>query len=182
MSRIVIINDILKNIILELVDYFFMPKNKLISVVGRKPKCSNEQYLENIFFVLKEGIGWNYLKGLPVKGDTVRKKHKQWCDKHIFKLAWIIMVNIYAEFKLDFNDLFIDCSHIKNYYGKDIIGKNIYDRFRNSTKLSIITDDFGIPIGICIGAGNAHDITLTEDTINSINFELDHYFTEYLIA
>ena len=41
-----------------------------------------------MFYVLKTDIGWNYLKGYPVKGYAVRKK-----------------------FKLNINDLFIDCSH-----------------------------------------------------------------------
>jgi hypothetical protein len=35
---------------------------------------------------------------------------------------------------------YIDASHIKNVGGNDCIGKNHYDRFRNSTKLHLLID------------------------------------------
>jgi len=53
----------------------------------------------------------------------VKKKFTLWNSKNVFKISWIILVNVYAEFKVDFEDIFIDASHIKNYYGADLIGK-----------------------------------------------------------
>ena len=176
-SKVVNINPLLKSIILTLIEY-----NNPIKIVksGRPPKCSTEKYIDAIFYVLKTGICWEYLIGYPVKGNTIAKKHANWSDKGIFKLAWIIAVNIYAEFKIDFNELFIDASHIKNYGGVELIGRNHYDRFRTSTKLSVIVDNNGVPIGITMDKGNSHDITLVIDTINSIT--VDMFSTEYLIA
>lgn len=62
--RVVKINLLLKEVILKVVDYKYPPK--LPNSKGRPPKYSNEVYLDNIFYVLKEGIGWNYIKG-PLK-------------------------------------------------------------------------------------------------------------------
>lgn len=178
---VVNIHQFHKSIMLELVKFYFPSKQK--NSVGRPTKYSNEIYINAMFHVLKTGIGWEYLLGYSVKGDTVRKKFSLWTNKNIFKLSWIIMVNIYAEFKIDFTDLFIDCSHIKNYYGTSLIGKNVYDRFKTSTKLSIITDDIGVPIGIALDKGNVHDIKLVQNTLNNIQLEEVNYLSaEFLIA
>jgi len=57
MMRVVKINFLLKEVILKIIDYIFPPKQPKSK--GRPPKYSNEVYLDNIFYVLKEGIGWN---------------------------------------------------------------------------------------------------------------------------
>lgn len=175
MSRKVDLDLLAKNIILTLVSYTFKKSDK-----GRPTVCSNEKYLEYMFLVLKEGIGWEYIQSDLIKGDTVRRKFKEWTNKNIFKKAWTIIIHIYATLKLDFEDLFIDASHIKNIFGVEEVGVNHYDRFRLSTKLSIITDDNGVPVGIDIKKGNTHDINMLEDTLNSI--PIDIYSTEYLIG
>ena len=64
----------------------------------------------------------------------------------------------------------------------DMVGKKVYDRFRLSTKLSIITDESGTPLGISLAGGNIHDIKLVEDTFNFIPFDLDYFKTEYLVG
>ena len=38
-----------------------------------------------------------------------------------------------------------DTSFVKNIYGRDMVGRNPTDRGRNATKISIVTDGFGIP-------------------------------------
>jgi len=173
------IDSLHKSIILELVKMKF-PTTDTKS--GRPIKCSNSDYLDAMFYVLKEGIGWDYLKGFAVKGNTVRQKFKKWSEAGIFKSAWVILVHLYKEFKIDFDDLFVDASHIKNYNGVDMVGKNLYDRFRKSTKLSIITDDIGTPISIKCCPGNVHDIKMVIDLLDNVPFEFDHYHTQYLIA
>jgi hypothetical protein len=150
--------------------WIFFPIDKY-KTIGRPLKYDNNTYLDAMFYVLKCGIGWNYLKGFNL-----------WSSKNIFKLAWAIIVNIYAQFKLDFYDLFIDCSHIKNYLGHDVVGANFYYIFRLSTKLSIITDNMGTPIEIALNNGNVHDIKIVLETIDSIKFDIDYYDAEYLIA
>lgn len=175
---VVSINRQLKNIIINVVNYIFPAKNK--GTKGRPPKCSNEMYLEAMFYVLKEGIGWEYLKGYPVNGDTIRKQFKKWSDYGVFNITWEIIVEIYSEFKEDIRDLFIDASHIKNNKGIDLTGANHYDRFRKATKLSIITDDIGVPIGIHIDKSNIHDSKLTIQTLNSIPIDISE--SKFLIG
>lgn len=172
------LNILLEKTILEVVDYKIPKKES--GKRGRPIKYTNKEYLEAIFYVLKEGIGWEYLKGFPMSGDAARKKMHQWSKLNVFHLSWEIMVNIYAEFKLDFNDLFIDASHIKNWLGVESVGSNHYDRFRKATKLSILTDDVGVPVGICLDKSNIHDSSLTKPTLESSVIKIST--TKFLIG
>lgn len=175
-----IISKLLKNILLELID-LIIPKKT--TNVGRPPLCSMEIYIDAIFHVLTTGIGWNYIRGYPVSGDAVRKKFIFLASYNIFKYAYIILVNIYMELFGSIDKLYLDASHIKNLLGHDCIGKNIYDRFKNSTKLSILTDIEGIPISITINKGNIHDSQLIVDTLKLFDdMDITFYHTQYIIA
>ncbi len=171
------INPLLESIILNIVKLLTIKNEKKI---GRPPVCSSEDYLDGIFYVLKHGIGWEYLNGYPVSGDSFRKKFKEWQSKEVFKSAWLIVLRIYEKYKIDFKDLFIDASHIKNQFGSEFVGSNIYDRFRKATKLTIIVDEFGIPVSIKIGPSNKHDSKYVIPSIESLQINISD--VECLIA
>ena len=175
--RAVKISPLLESIVLEIVNYL-LPKK--VSLRGRPSKCSNKEHLDAMFYVLKEGIGWNYLNGYKIKGDSIRKVYNKWVKLGVFHLSYKMLLDIYSEFKLDFNDLYIDSSHIKNYMGCETVGCNHYDRFRKATKVSIIVDDIGIPIGITLDKSSVHDIKLTVPTLEEISIPIDT--TQYIIA
>ncbi len=80
------INSLFENIALEVINYLF-PKKETNSK-GRPQKYTNKRYLKEIFYVLKEGIGWNYIKGINITGDALRKIFKKWSDKKVFDLSW----------------------------------------------------------------------------------------------
>jgi transposase len=177
MSKIVKLNPLAENIILDVVELLYPVKK---TKRGRPTKCTNKDYLNYMFYVLKHGIGWEYLTDAIVKGNTVQRKFNEWSKKGIFKLAWLIIINIYSTFKVDFSDLYIDASHIKNSLGVDYVGSNIYDRFRKATKLSIVCDNLGIPVGLHIDKSNKHDITLLMQTMDNIPFDISSF--EFLIG
>ena len=71
--------------------------------------------------------------------------------------------NLYIE-----NDIaYIDTTTIFNKYGYlDTVGMNTYESKKHkSNKVSIISNNRGIPLGINIGNGNIHDIKLLIDTL-----------------
>jgi len=142
--REVKINSLNKNVLLKVIDYFFPPKKP--KSVGRPSKFTNEIYLDNIFYVLKEGIGWNYIKGIDISGDALRKVFHKWSNKNVFEIAYNILAKTYAENKDDLTDLFIDATNIKNFMGSELTGPNYQDKSKMATKVSIITDDLGIPL------------------------------------
>jgi len=165
-------NNILQEICIQLIKIINKDKHTE-KRKGRPPKCSNKEYLDAIYYVLRTGIGWEYLKGFPVKGDAVRKKFKEWTCEGIFENAWTIAVKIYEKYKVNFEDTYIDASHIKNQLGTDFIGSNVYDRFRNGTKLTIIVDEIGVPISIELGGSNIHDIKFVEKSLENCVIDTD---------
>ena len=178
MTKIVTIEKLLKNVTLSVANKLDPPKP--IGLRGRKRMCTNKQYVEGIFFVNKSGIGWEYLTWLPVKGNTVEKKRDKWATLGVFDMTWKIILSIYSYFKLDFEDLFIDATHVKNLLGEECVGSNHYDRGRLGTKISVLTDNMGIPVGIDFDGSNRHDIMLVESTLDSVPISLNS--GKYLIA
>lgn len=170
MSKKINIDTLSKNIILELLSHKYNKIDKFNR--GRPSKCTKEYYLDKMFYVLKEGIGWNYIDDNIIKGDTVRKMFNKWTKDEIFKDAWIIILNIYSFMKLDFKDIFIDASHIKNVLGSEMVGPNHYDRYRPGTKLSIICDDLGIPISIQINKSSLHDSKFINNNLQTVPIDI----------
>jgi len=169
----IVINQLLKELVIELVNLEFPERD--MRLPGRPRTCSNEQCVEAVFEILKTGIGWEYLKSYPIKGDSIRKRIEDWNNVDIFKKAWLIMVNIHIDYGMPLDDLFIDATHIKNYNGQNVIGRNFYDRFKTSTKMTTIVDNNGIPIGITLGCGNKHDLTFVEEALDSIDIGSFNY-------
>ena len=50
-----------------------------------------------------------------------------------------------------------DCSFIKNVYGVDCVGPSPVDRGRRATKVSVISDEYGVVISASFHKGNKHD-------------------------
>lgn len=71
-----------------------------------------------------------------------------WNKLGVFKNYYNELLNDYL-MKNIIKNTFIDSSHIKNVNGSDEIGKNHYDRFRNSTKIHLIIDENRIPLNYC---------------------------------
>jgi len=126
----------------------------------RKTKYSNYFYLCQIFYVLKTGIQWNMLN-CECHYTSVYKKYINWNKHNIFKNIFNGMLDDYI-LKNTIKNTYIDASHIKNVLGSDSIGRNHYDRYRNSTKLHLIIDDNRIPINYIFTGGNVNDGKLTE--------------------
>jgi len=120
------------------------------------------------------------LKGIDISGDTLRKVFQKWTNKNVFEIAYNIIIDIYKDRKIDFTDLFIDASNIKNYMGSELTGVNHCDKFKLATKLSIITDDLGVPVSIHLEKCNVHDIKLVVPNLEKI--KIDTESAENLIA
>jgi putative transposase len=139
------------------------------STKGRKRKLSNETALLWTLYVLMYGCPWNACMQSDVDESTIRKRVKKWMHLGVFS---IIKQNMTIDYlrknpKLH-NDLFIDCSFIKNISGKDVVGKNPTDRGRLATKISVICTASGVPIASHYAAGNVPDAKLVESTVCDI--------------
>ena len=138
----------------------------------RKSKYSNLYYVHNIFYILKTGCQWYNLK-TKCHFTTIYKKFKYWSINEVFINFYNDNLNLYIKNRNSnqnyIKDLFIDSSHTKNICGIDNIGKNYYDRYRNSTKCHLIVDENKIPLAYTFTGGNIHDSTQTEVLVNKLS-------------
>lgn len=136
----------------------------------RKSKYTTHYYISNIFYILRTGIPW---RALIIKSHytTIYKKFIYWNDLKVFENIYDYLLILYLRNNI-IKNTYIDASHIKNIGGTDDIGKNHYDRFRNSTKLHLLIDQNRIPLIYAFTAGNIHDNKLTKklsDKLININ-------------
>ena len=68
----------------------------------------------------------------------------------------------------NYKNLVIDATFVKNVSGRDGTGKNPTDRGRQATKVSVISTDSGIPVGVTYAPGNVADSRLVEETLDDI--------------
>ena len=135
---------------------------------GIKLKTNLDDIIEGILYVCKTGITWELLEFRNIKWKTIYNHFLKWSKYNIFELIWNKIVNIYMKknkYKKNLKYQVIDCTYIKSINGKDNVGRNPTDRGRMATKLSILVDIIGTPIGYVLAAGNINDKNLFEQTL-----------------
>lgn len=138
---------------------------------GRKIKYNDNLYfLECFMYILDTGIALNKTL-FKCSYSTLYRKLILWGKHNVFKNVYIMLLNYYIKNKYinykELHNLLIDATHIKNINGQDFKGANHYDRFFNGSKLSIITTQTKIPIGLAYAGSNKHDVSLVVETINN---------------
>lgn len=132
----------------------------------KKLKFDFVHYLDTIYYVLRNGIAWRNIKDSKCHYTTYFKFFKKLSDNNIFYYA-LKSLTLFRNHKYptEFRDLFIDSTMIKNINGKDLLGKNHYDRYRKGNKITAIVNNQGIPISITLDKANKHDSKLIENAI-----------------
>jgi transposase len=144
----------------------------------RKPKYSNEYYLDAIMYCLKNGISWRGFIQHPLLSNkipenhysTISKKFNLWNNNKIFELAFVDPLKKYAKKKVNFGNnslLIIDSTIVTNLFGIELIGK-YYQNKKRSVKISILCNEEKIPYSIKIFPANKHDSKTVYDTFNNI--------------
>lgn len=163
-------NKILINILEKEIKNKYYKKSK----PGRKLVYKLRHILSAILYVCKTGVQWRFLYYKNIKWATVYKHFIKWSNGGIFYKCWQNILKIYQnkhKYKHNLKHLSIDCSFIKSIFGIDKVGKNSTDRGRKASKLSIIVDLIGTPIGYLLSAGNVNDSVLMKDTIKNIQLK-----------
>ena len=150
----------------------------------RKPKYSNEYYIRKIIFMLRTGCSYRDLDYDGNKRNhysSIQKKYKLYCTKKIFEDAYNKLIKKYNRRmyrNIDNSEninLFIDSTQIRNKNGKTLIGRNIQDKSRFSTKISCIVDKNKIPVSISFYKGNVHDVNTISPSIHKITINNNNY-------
>ena len=117
---------------------------------------------------MKTGIPWRLIRS-PIKWQTLYFHFRRCSKFYIFKKVFYSIRNNFIKIS---NPSFtiVDSTFIQNKFGKNKIGRNKFFKNKNCNKISLITDDKGIPISISVNKGNIHDIKF-----------IDHHIKDFFI-
>lgn len=170
----------IKKILIEVIKSSY-PKS------GRPSSKEIEHYLDVILYVLNSDIKWKYLKE-HFHHDTYRKKFQYWCQKlNIFEKSHQVICSLLQKSYFNHSNLkqlFMDSSDILNKLGVECIGRSRKYKFKNATKINIITNKDGIILAIKIYPANVSDTIITKDTLDNIHVKLlsSRKYRKYIVT
>ena len=157
-----------------------------------KQKFSLELYLNYILYVFKTGISWRDLKGNRdgISWNSIYFNYRKLNSANIFKLSYIDLLNKYIKKdpkKKSIKIVSTDTTFVPNKKGKDCVGYNRFYNRKRGTKISIICDEYGVPLNVKLYAGNKNDASILIDQFNDKNCSLvsSHLLkkhTDYFLA
>lgn len=134
-----------------------------------RPSIEKKRALNGIYYLLKTGIHW---KGLPrCFGSTsaIHRFFQKLVSLNFFQKLWFHELKHYDKIHgLNLAKQAMDCAHHKSPLGCEKSGKSPVDRRKLGSKISVLSESKGIPIGLAIGSANQHDSTLFIETMLSI--------------
>ena len=128
--------------------------------------------LEIIVHVLRYGVPWRSVSNLKLAGNihwsTIYKTYCKLVNDNVLRACYEKVLEMYFKDKpmTKLKHQYTDTSVIANKYGCDKVGRNKYYKNKKITKLSIITDEQGIPISVKLDAGNIHDSKIMTEQLN----------------
>ena len=120
---------------------------------------------------LKTGIPYNHFSFLKIniKGGNLYYFHKKLIKYKFFELFFEYYIGTYIENMHEFEkEFYVDSTLIANKLGIDLTSYNIQLKKHKSTKVSLIIDDFGVPIDFITTNSNCHDASICIEHINNI--------------
>ncbi len=159
-------------------DKYFNVKNVLKGVILRTKKLKstfsvshpNTKYsldliLDEIIYVLRNGISWRELRS-EINYNTLFWHFNRFSKFGVFKRSFNIYKNKLIKKTNDI--IIIDTTTISNKYGRDKIARNRYHKNKNCCKISAITDVRGIPLTILLDKGTNHDLRFIDKHVKQI--------------
>jgi hypothetical protein len=153
-------------------------------------KYSNHDYLLGVLEVFEKFTYWRDYVG-KIKWKTLNDKYNQWCDCDVFQeihkqlLLEYLTKNRSTKLKYQI----IDSTSITNKQGSDMVKHNGFTGRKRYIKVSAITNNYGMPLGIYIFPGSESDMNSINETIEKIPIDLNtkeycnnNRYKQYLLA
>ena len=149
----------------------FHDRPNTISSHGRPRLYSFDYILDRILFLLCTGCQWSKL---PVQNNgswkTIYHYFSLWSKHHLFQHAYQDLLRVYLKIRPRSPNRIVDTSFVKNVFGRDCVGPSPFDRGRNATKVSTVTDHTGIPLVFTFHRGNRNDSRTLFHSLSQCHF------------
>ena len=165
----------------------FITNNQLSKIfTHHKIKYSIDELLKNILIILKTGISYRDIqKYTTINWNTIYKFNLKLTKYNIFERLFNKTIDNYLnEMKNTSTTYFTDTAFICNKLGEDLVSNNPQIKKHKTSKISIISDDFNIPLSIKVDTGVTHDSTILKEQLIDFNKKHPQIFnqTNILIA
>ena len=128
---------------------------------GRKPKLSLPYILDRIFFICRTGCQWRHLPVQNGSYQAIWHHFNRWSKARLFEHEIYFSVT-----HVPCRNILVDTSFVKNVCGQDVVGRNPTDRGRKATKISMLTNEAGMPLTACFHQANKSDQTTLHHLLN----------------
>jgi transposase len=129
---------------------------------GGRPRLPARKALTGIIFILKTGIPWEYL---PQEmgcgcGMTCWRRLRAWYLAGVWDDIHHILLNHLRRAKrIDFSRFLVDAIHVRAVGGGSQTGPSPVDRRKPGSKMHVISDAQGVPLGSRLTAANVNEVT-----------------------
>ena len=148
------LSSLAKTILLNHISRFHY---SITSPIGRPRSFSFSYILDRILFLLSSGCQWSRLPLSHGSWKTIYHYFSLWSKHSLFQHAYNDLVRVYMKIRPRSPIRIVDTSFVKNVFGRVCVGPSPFDRGRNATKVSTITDHTGIPLIFTFHRGNRND-------------------------
>ncbi len=134
-----------------------------------RPRHNFRLILNAIIFRIRSGVQWNQLPKEFGDDSTVHRWFQLWCKDGIFEKIWAVLLEQCEMLDgVDWQWQSVDGRMGKARFGGEKVGKNPTDRGKPGTKISVVVEANGGPLGITIAGANVHDTKLLAETLDAI--------------
>jgi len=132
------------------------------SVFGR-PRADTRRVFEAVLFMLHTGMQWRYLpKSFPPK-STVHDYLQQWCQRDAFRRLLCGLIRMLLERgAICIDQGFIDATFAPAKGGGEDVGLT---RKGKGTKVQLIVDGHGLPLGVSVAAASSGEPQMVQQTL-----------------
>ncbi len=137
-----------------------------------RPRADLRLVLEGIVYRLRSGVQWNQLPRRFGSDSTVHAWFQRFVADGVLEEIWAQLVRQCDEFgAVSWAWQAADGVMGKSRFCGGARGPNPTDRAKMGTKKSVLVEQHGGPLAVCIDGANVHDTKLLERTINAIVIE-----------
>ena len=137
-----------------------------------KQQYSVQKLFEALLYKLETGISYNNINNvnLGVKGGALFYFYQKIIKNNVLTNFYDYYVNEYInQNHEEINTFYVDSTLIANKLGIDKTSYNVQLKKHRSTKISLVEDNFGIPLDIIVTNSNVHDASICIDHITNIS-------------
>lgn len=143
--------------------------------------------LNGIFYLLKTGCQWDMIPKCYGSKSTIHEHFQKWVSAGVFDQIFQMDLEEYEEVKgIDWDWQSMDGCLLQaptrqeggSSASEEGLGRNPTDRGRNGTKIHLLVDGNGMPLGVKVVGANVHDSRLVGLTIETIPIQQPEWTSE----